>query len=51
MADTDAAWDAGQFYERLGVTPIINAAGSITRLGGSRTRPRDSGADVTGGPG
>ena len=40
MADTNAAWDAGPFYERLGVTPIINAAGSITRLGGSRTRPK-----------
>jgi L-seryl-tRNA(Ser) seleniumtransferase len=40
VADTNAAWDAGPFYERLGVTPIINAAGSITRLGGSRTRPK-----------
>ena len=39
MADTNAAWDAGAFYKRLGVAPIINAAGSITRLGGSRTRP------------
>jgi len=26
-------------YQRLGVSPIINAAGSITRLGGTRTRP------------
>jgi L-seryl-tRNA(Ser) seleniumtransferase len=26
-------------YRRLGVSPIINAAGSITRLGGTRTRP------------
>ena len=26
-------------YRRLGVTPIINASGSVTRLGGSRTRP------------
>ena len=26
-------------YQRLGVAPIINAAGSITRLGGTRTRP------------
>ncbi|MDE2779427.1 MAG: aminotransferase class V-fold PLP-dependent enzyme [Chloroflexota bacterium] len=32
-------WNAGSGYERLGVAPIINAAGSITRLGGSRTRP------------
>ena len=39
MANTNNAWDAGSVYERLGVTPIINAAGSITRLGGSRTRP------------
>jgi D-glucosaminate-6-phosphate ammonia-lyase len=28
-----------QVYTRLGVKPIINAAGSITRLGGTRTRP------------
>ena len=39
MANTNNGWDAGSVYERLGVTPIINAAGSITRLGGSRTRP------------
>ena len=26
-------------YQRLGVSSIINAAGSITRLGGTRTRP------------
>ena len=39
MADTNNAWDAGSVYGRLGVAPIINAAGSITRLGGSRTRP------------
>ena len=26
-------------YRRLGVTPIINASGSVTRLGGTRTRP------------
>ena len=26
-------------YERLGVNPIINAAGTVTRLGGSRPRP------------
>ena len=31
--------DAEQAYRRLGVTPIINASGSVTRLGGSRTRP------------
>jgi L-seryl-tRNA(Ser) seleniumtransferase len=28
-----------QAYRRLGVTPIINASGSVTRLGGTRTRP------------
>ncbi len=39
MADTTNAWDADAIYERLGVAPIINAAGSITRLGGTRTRP------------
>ena len=26
-------------YQRLGVAPVINAASSITRLGGTRTRP------------
>ena len=26
-------------YTRLGVTPIINASGSVTRYGGTRTRP------------
>ncbi|MCY4364798.1 MAG: aminotransferase class V-fold PLP-dependent enzyme [Chloroflexi bacterium] len=39
MANTNNAWDVGSVHQRLGVTPIINAAGSITRLGGSRTRP------------
>ena len=39
MANTNNAWDVGSIHQRLGVTPIINAAGSITRLGGSRTRP------------
>ena len=39
VTDTNTARDAGSFYKRLGVAPIINAAGSITRLGGSRTRP------------
>ena len=39
MADSNIAWEAGALYERLGVSPIINAAGSITRLGGTRTRP------------
>ena len=33
IADAEAA------YRRLGVTPIINASGSVTRLGGTRTRP------------
>ena len=31
--------DAEQVYRRLGVTPIINATGSVTRFGGTRTRP------------
>ena len=31
--------DAEQAYRRLGVTPIINATGSVTRLGGTKTRP------------
>ena len=39
MTDSNSAGDAGSFYERLGVSPITNAAGSITRLGGTRTRP------------
>ena len=32
-------WDVEALYQRLGVSPIINAAGSITRLGGTKTRP------------
>ena len=28
-----------EIYDRLGVRPIINATGSMTRLGGTRTRP------------
>ena len=39
MATTSNERDGGSVYQRLGVEPIINAAGSITRLGGSRTRP------------
>lgn len=39
MAGISAGWDSGTFYERLGVAPIINTAGSITRLGRSRTHP------------
>ena len=31
--------DALQAYQRLGVDPIINAAGSVTKYGGTRTRP------------
>ncbi len=34
-----ANWDVDALYQRVGVSPIINAAGSITRLGGTRTRP------------
>ena len=35
----NANWDVDALYQRIGVSPIINAAGSITRLGGTRTRP------------
>ncbi len=31
--------DAAQAYQRLGVKPIINAAGSVTKYGGTKTRP------------
>ena len=37
--------NAEQAYRNLGVTPIINASGSVTRLGGSRTPARGAGAD------
>ena len=39
MVDSANAWDVDTIYQRIGVAPIINAAGSITRLGGTRTRP------------
>ena len=39
MTQTANPQDAATAYQQLGVTPIINAAGSITRLGGTRTRP------------
>ena len=39
MAYINSGWDADAVYQRLGIAPIINAAGSITRLGGTRTRP------------
>ena len=39
MADSTIAFDVDALYQRIGVSPIINAAGSITRLGGTRTRP------------
>ena len=39
MADNASSWEVDAVYQRLGVAPIINAAGSITRLGGTRTRP------------
>ena len=34
-----AETEAEAAYRRLGVAPIINATGSVTRLGGTRTRP------------
>ena len=33
------ARDPADVYRRLGVKPIIHASGSVTRLGGTRTRP------------
>ena len=41
MADNSTSLDPVMeaLYQRIGVSPIINAAGSITRLGGTRTRP------------
>ena len=41
MADNTTALDPAleDIYQRLGVAPVINAASSITRLGGTRTRP------------
>ena len=38
MAESTNAFDADALYQRMGVASIINAAGSITRLGGTRTR-------------
>ena len=35
----DIPLDARQAYQRLGVSPVINAAGSVTKYGGTRTRP------------
>ena len=34
-----ACGEPADVYRRLGVSPIINATGSVTRLGGTRTRP------------
>ena len=41
MANITTALDPGTeaLYQRLGISPVINAASSITRLGGTRTRP------------
>ncbi len=39
MVDNANAWDVDAIYRRMGISQIINAAGSITRLGGTRTRP------------
>lgn len=36
---TNADSPLEDIYQRLGVAPVINAASSITRLGGTRTRP------------
>ena len=39
VTSTNSAFDVDALYQRIGVSPVINAAGSITRLGGTRTRP------------
>ena len=39
MTTSNTAFDIDALYQRIGVSPVINAAGSITRLGGTRTRP------------
>ena len=39
MVDSANTWDVDAIYQRMAISPIINAAGSITRLGGTRTRP------------
>ena len=39
LTQSDAPTPGEQAYRRLGVSPIINASGSVTRLGGTRTRP------------
>lgn len=41
MADFTTTGDPSldDIYQQLGVAPVINAASSITRLGGTRTRP------------
>ena len=39
MTASNTAFDVDALYQRIGVAPVINAAGSITRLGGTRTRP------------
>ena len=39
MTSSSSAFDVDALYQRIGVSPVINAAGSITRLGGTRTRP------------
>ena len=39
MTQSGAPTPGEEAYRRLGVTPIINASGSVTRLGGTRTRP------------
>ena len=45
---TTSQWDPTGVYSGLGVSPIINAGGPITRLGGSRTRPGGAGRHVQG---
>lgn len=41
MADFTTTGDPAldDIYQRMGIAPVINAASSITRLGGTRTRP------------
>ena len=37
LSDEDGEW--GEIYKEIGVTPVINATGSVTILGGSTPHP------------
>ena len=42
LSDEDGVW--GEIYKEIGVTPVINATGSVTILGGSTPHPEVSAA-------